>query len=260
VRFVVVGSAKDSGVGTALIDALRDSLFNVDDAFLAVNDLNEAVEVARSSKSPTRALLLISAEDDALFSSAVKLDEMLAQRGEFGTLVKGVLVEGQRGARSELASIATWRGAVPYSCIVTELERSRTAATKHDDVLSKSDEDPNLILEWTWIIRTGMLLVALVLAFILSSEARSMKSSAILVAVALVFACCVSDLRGTMKGRRRRLGRRALAFGISLVVAGIAFTYPWRWELGWNSILGLWLLVVAHLVFTFGGQEQASRD
>jgi len=258
VRYSVVGSEKDSAVGDALVDDLRQNAFEVDGKFKAIRSLDDLPGMSGTSNSSARVLLLISSRDEVLFGSALKLDEVLARRDEHGALVQGVLLEGSLSPSEPLTRVAEWRGAVPVSRAIQRLAHDRAGA--EGVVIAPPSDDGNWQLRSarSRAVRGGLVLVLALTQLFRAPTTSRLQWAAVLGALALIFLSDVLDVRRKAAGNRGPLGHRDLLIGAVLAVAGLTVMFTCHWDMSSTCIGGLWLLACGDLVLTLGSRRNGS--
>jgi hypothetical protein len=258
VRYSVVGSEKDSAVGDALVDDLRQNAFEVDGKFNAIRSLDDLLGMLNDSTSPARALLLISNQDEVLFGSALTLDEVLARRDERGALVQGVLLEGSLSPSEPLTHVAEWRGAVAVSQVIRRLAHDRAGAEGVVIAPPRDNGNWQLRSAWSRLVRGGLVLVFALTQLFRAQATSRLRWAAILGAFALIFLSDVLEVRWKAAGNSGPLGLRDLLIGVVLAVAGLAVMFICHWDMSSTCIGGLWLLACGDLVLTLGSRRYGS--
>lgn len=259
VRFVVIGSERDSIAGRELIARLKDNAFDVDGGFRTIRSLDEVTDVVSRSTSTTRVLLLLSNDAGALFGSAVRLDEALAQRNGSEVSVQGVLLEEARRPDPAIQQLAAWRGAVPPSRLVHDLVQARIDAARPRTPAPDDDHQGWDSSAGSRAIRSAFWLLFSLVALAKSGAGSILPVLAGVGAIVVILACDVTEVRWRMMSTRRQVDPRAGAVGSVLFIVGVTILITAARKSLWFSISGLWIAALGNLIVTFGPQRSPSR-
>lgn len=247
-RFVVIGSQRDSIAGRDLIARMKENAFEVDGGFRTIRSLDEVTDVVTRSTSPTRVLLLLSNDEGALFRSAVRLDEALTQRNGTAVAVQGVLMEKARRPDPAIQQLAAWRGAVPLSQVVHDLVQARIDAARPRTPPPEDDEDGRVSSAGSRALRSALLLLLSLSALAKSGTDSISVVLACLGAIVVFLVCDLTELRWRMMSNRRRVDPRARVAGSILCIVGVTFLFTAARGSTWLSISGLWIAAVGYLI------------